>query len=646
MFSRTLAATLLYLATSHLAHGSINVREYDILPQQDILPNLPLSGHPRLLASQSDFEQLKIRAASDPILIAWHQKLKVVGDQALLEPPSIYDIPDGLRLLAVCRQVLGRIETLALLYRIDGDQKYLDRARAELDAAANFKDWNPRHFLDTAEMTRAFAIGYDWLYDAWTPEERVRWSTAIVEKGLKPGLMCYHGTTMYQNFPNVENNWNQVCNGGIGLGALAVADLEPAISCEILCNAINSIKISMAGFAPAGGTREGPSYWNYGTDYNVIFMAALKTALGSDFGLSSMDGFKDTGQFPIYMTGPFGLAYNYADASEYRIHAPQLLWLAGNYSQPEFMKFEVSTALPKPLDLLWYRTPVTGTLPNQLLCGLPLDKYFPGAEVTTFRSSWNNRNALFVGLKAGDNKVAHGHLDLGSFLVDALGKRWAVDIGGDDYNLPGYWSTNRWTYYRLRAEGHNALVIDPGLGPDQDPNAEAKITRFVSTPTNAFAITDLSSAYGHPLSDVRYASDAYDAISVRRGIKLPNRKSVVIEDEISAGRPRDVWWFMQTPASVVIDQTGTSAILTQDNVSMMARIASPANAKFTVMDAVPLPQTPHPLKQTANPGLRKLAVHLENVTDTRLVVLLIPLDAAGILQAAVKDVTIVPLDEW
>ena len=76
--------------------------------------------------------------------------------------------------------MLHRVYTLALLYRLDGDQRYAERAWQELEAAAQFQDWNPRHFLDTAEMTHAFAIGYDWLYDVWTPEQRAtlrrRWS--------------------------------------------------------------------------------------------------------------------------------------------------------------------------------------------------------------------------------------------------------------------------------------------------------------------------------------------------------------------------------------------------------------------------------------------------------------------------------------
>jgi hypothetical protein len=65
--------------------------------------------------------------------------------------------------LSASRQVLDRVRTLALVSRFYGDRRYSNRAWQELEAAAAFPDWNPSHFLHTAEMTHAFALGYDWL---------------------------------------------------------------------------------------------------------------------------------------------------------------------------------------------------------------------------------------------------------------------------------------------------------------------------------------------------------------------------------------------------------------------------------------------------------------------------------------------------
>ncbi|MBI3875320.1 MAG: coagulation factor 5/8 type domain-containing protein, partial [Verrucomicrobia bacterium] len=114
------------------------------------------AGHPRLLASNTDFASLKVRVSTDPQLKEWHAKLRDRGTRLLAEPPSQYEIPDGLRLLATSRRVMERVYTLALLYRLDGDKRFAERAWTELETAANFKDWNPRHFLDTSEMTHAF----------------------------------------------------------------------------------------------------------------------------------------------------------------------------------------------------------------------------------------------------------------------------------------------------------------------------------------------------------------------------------------------------------------------------------------------------------------------------------------------------------
>ena len=64
--------------------------------------------------------------------------------------------------------MVGRTYTLALMYRLHGDRRYVDRLWRDLDAVAAFPDFNPKHFLDTAEMTHALGVAYDWLYDAWS----------------------------------------------------------------------------------------------------------------------------------------------------------------------------------------------------------------------------------------------------------------------------------------------------------------------------------------------------------------------------------------------------------------------------------------------------------------------------------------------
>jgi hypothetical protein len=595
-----------------------------IPPAAELLAQLH-KGHPRLLASSNDFAQLAQRIAADPALESWRTRLRQRAQEIMAAPPSRYEIPDGLRLLETSRRVVNRVYVLGLLHRLEGNPAYAQRAWQELDAAARFPDWNPRHFLDTAEMTHAFAVAYDWLYDSWTPEQRALLRRAMVENGLKPALALYRARGWWTQ---ARHNWNQVCNGGIGMGALALAEDEPELAGEILEAALKSLQLAMSEFAPDGAWKEGPGYWNYATSYNVLFLAALQTALGADFGLSQISGFAQTGLFPIYLTGPLGRTFNYADGGDQTIRAPQMFWLARRFNQPIYAWFERQAAAPAPLDLLWRDS--TGAGPAA--AGLPLDKHFRGAEVAVFRSEWENPKALFVGFKGGDNQANHSHLDLGDFVFDALGARWAVALGADDYNLPGYFGAQRWQYYRLRAEGQNTLVLNPGPGPDQNPSATARVVRFESNPAKAFAIADLTSAYDK------------SARKVWRGIALLARSQLLVQDEIQAAQPAQLWWFMHTPAAIVIENDGRAATLRQAGLQLRAEILAPAQAAFEIRDAQPLPDSPHPDRQAGNRDIRKLAIHLPAITDCRLAVRLVPLPRAE--SPAPDPPKVTSLSEW
>ncbi|MBI3698661.1 MAG: heparinase II/III family protein [Acidobacteria bacterium] len=407
-------------------------------------------------------------------------------------------------------------------------------------------------------MSHAFAIGYDWFYDALNEAERARLREALVEKGLQPALVVYHSG---KGWPTARHNWNQVCNGGITIGALAVADAQPELAGEILKNALQSIRLAMAEYAPDGGWKEGPGYWHYATRYNVYFLAALETALGRDFGLAQLPGFEKAGLFRVYFTGPAGETFNYADAHSGAGNAAEMFWLARKFGQPLYAWHERQTmGRADPLDLLWYDPRQKGPRESRL----PLHALFQGIDTAFFRSAWEDPNAVFVGFKGGDNKANHSHLDLGSFVLDAGGVRWAEDLGPDDYNLPGYFGKQRWTYFRLRTESHNTLTLD---GENQDPRAAAPIVKFGDRPEFGFAVTDLAAAYG--------------ATRLERGVALVDGKQLLIQDEISLKAPAQVRWTMMTAAEVEID--GRQAHLRRGTARMEATILSPDGARFEVL---------------------------------------------------------------
>ncbi|MDR1190921.1 MAG: heparinase II/III family protein [Verrucomicrobiales bacterium] len=592
------------------------------------------AGHPRLMVTQAEFDAARALTVSNPRVKKWRDDLAARAEKILREPPSKYEIPDGLRLLSTSRRVLERVRLLALMWQFGGEQKYADRAWAELSAAAAFPDWNPKHFLDTAEMTCAFATGYDWLHAAWSPEQRELLKNAMVEKGLRPALTVYRqgGWWTKSRF-----NWNQVCNGGIAIGALALADVEPELCGEILRHALKSLPLALTSYAPDGAWAEGPGYWNYATSYTVSVIAALESALGTDGGLSRSAGFDQTGEFPLYFTAPNGLLFNYADVPPGKFNgAAELFWLARKFDRPLLAARQLSFAdqRPSPLNLLWGAAwAERDDLP--LTVSLPRTRYFAGAEIAMLRGAWDDPLAVSVGFKAGDNKASHSHLDLGSFVLDALGHRWAEDLGRDDYNLPGYFGRERWNYYRLRAEGHNTLVINPTAAADQDPQAVAKIIRFETTSGKTLAIADLTAAYAR-----------HGARSVTRGVVLHDDKRVLVQDKIVLDQPGEIWWFMHTRAKVELTADGDGAILSFADGSKLNMWVGRQSAKspLTVMDAWPLPASPQPAKQGENKGVTKLALHWQDTAEVTVSVWFYAFNgqtAPGIFLVEEK-----PLEQW
>jgi hypothetical protein len=330
----------------------------------------------------------------------------------------------------------------------------------------------------------------------------------------------------------------------------------------------------------------------------VLFLAALESALGHDSGLGALRGLADTGNYRIHAIGPLGLQFNYSDARDTVEAAPQMLWLARRFERPEYARHELAVAATRAgiFDLLWYQ-------PAEPRSPLPLDAVFRGVAAAFFRSGWD-RGAVFVGFKGGDSGASHSQLDLGTFVLDALGQRWAVDLGGDDYDLPGYFDfqRQRWTYYRNRTEGQNTLVL---AGSNQRPRAKAPLIAFDSTPERAFAVADLSAAY------------ADEARRVWRGVALLGRRDVLVQDELQLARRAEVAWQMHTRAEVEL--RGDRALLRASDQVLEARVLAPGGARFEVRPAAA------PSPQGQQPDVRVLMVRLPRARGrVRLAVLLSP----------------------
>jgi hypothetical protein len=601
------------------------------------------AGHPRLIADAATLSNLRLRRRTDPQLAQLCAAIESDARSVLSQRPVSYR-KIGRRLLDVSRLVQRRTLALATAYRLTGDAAFLRRAEDEMLAAAAFPDWNPSHYLDVAEMTAALALGYDWLYADLTPEVRARIRAAIVEKGLRPALDT---NAAYNSWQMTPTNWNQVCFGGMILGALAVGDEEPEIAGRVLTIARTRMAYGLKEYAPDGVYAEGPSYWSYGTSYSVLTVAALESALGTDWQIPATAGFLPSAGFFVQMTAPSGLLFDFSDCSESGSFEPILFWFARRLDAPGLIHAQIAevphlAARAKhgeslgesgrllPLAAIWWPERSAGVAP-----ALPLRWHGGGVNpVAVFRGSWTDANAFYLGLKGGRADLSHAHMDAGSFVLEIDGVRWARDLGRQDYNSleskgVDLWNrrqdSQRWQVFRLNNRSHSTLTIDDQL---QRVDGDARIVGFSPAGVDPCAIVDLSPVYSGQAS------------RVMRGFRVQHDRGVLVQDELSGLKPgADVRWAMATGAAVTIEADGARATLREGGRRLDARLLGPAGAKLAVIDAAP----PDDGFNEPNPGRRMLVVHAAAPADGALTIA-VWLQAPG--AGGVTAPAIEPLARW
>jgi Heparinase II/III-like protein len=335
--------------------------------------------------------------------------------------------------------------------------------------------------------------------------------------GLGPGLTVYqgdpHGIGWWRE--DIYGNWNCVCNGGLTLAALAVLGDDTTGNAQALLGyTINNAKQNCALAVTSDGTwNETANYWYFGTTGHAEMTSSLITAAGSDFGLLTTNpNFNLTGLYHMYAYGPTSL-FNYGDhgPNKFSTTANSMIFYASEFNAPRYALFQRDQAdAAEPWSMFWYDPTISGAYWN----GALLDHFFDYNmdQWGSMRSSWTDMDALFVAMKGGtlQGHQAHGDLDCGDFVLDALGTRWAGELGSGDYLSTGYFeselqNSERWLYYRKRTEGQNTILVNqqnqnvaaqPTMTHGSSGTVQGSSTVFKApNDSTAYVVFDLTSAY-------------------------------------------------------------------------------------------------------------------------------------------------------
>ena len=572
---RSVIILILLLFAACTQRESAVVCEAGGMPEWDMAAG---KDHPRLLMADADMKMLRKNIRRNRDIRLLHKSILAHADFCVddtLQLTYTFDA-SGRRILDQSQNALERIFFCAYAWRMTGKDKYLAQVQEDILTVCAFPDWNTSHFLDTAEMAFAVALGLDWCYGA-LPADVLDEASATLER---LALSQFRG----QWFATQKTNWNQVCYCGLTSAAIAVYERYPELCSELLTAAVTDNRKAMEMYGPDGVYPEGYTYWTYGTGFETMLLEMLTETFGSDAGLSDSPGFMRTGDFMKYMVGTTGKTFNFYDSDEETCPLYAMWWFAAKLSRPDLLLSEMALIREgRYLEERYGRRFAVFaacmaskfTIPRKItpVQGAELWSGDGTNPVVLIRTGWTGSpDERYLAFKGGKARNNHGHMDSGSFVFDAFGLRWACDLGTQEYaplensitprggNL---WNMSqkslRWDVFRLSNFAHNTITVD-------------SLKHYAKGDARIIEIFDTDAARGGTIDMTPVFSEQLDSAS--RKILLLNSDSLLVSDYVAAlsDAPANIEWRMVTDATASVTDDGI--LLEQGGYSMLLSAAS------------------------------------------------------------------------
>ncbi|WEZ85879.1 heparinase II/III family protein (plasmid) [Rhizobium sp. 32-5/1] len=494
-----------------------------------------------LFLNGNDASVLRHRVVAEPHARALAETI-LAQAQAIMAKPLIdrrFEVGRPV-MLQTSRLMADRVFLLGVAFFLTGGQIYRRRLIDEMLAACSFPDWNRSHFLDTAEMVAAIAIGRDWCKPLLTSSEKRVIDAAIVDFGLFPGLRSLISGSAWTKTPT---NWNIVCCGGLIVAAVVMDDAE--ISGPVLEKACSAIRIGLAAYGQDGGWPEGASYWEYATRFAVLAFAALESKGSALLTVDEFPALARTWRFGRALTAPSGMVFDSGDSIAISRRLPVYGWLAQKNNDREAAQWQwQAPGDVHPLDLLWYTSPS-----STLICeATRATELFRDAGYATLQNT-APQQGVYLAIQGGSNSTNHAHLDLGTFVLEYQGIRFVSDLGRGDYSTAGYFEPDkRFTHFLTRTCAHNTITFD-----ERDQSLDARAD-FIASRSDS-EVQEIACCIDDPgASFLHY-----------RGFALWDDGTVVVLDRLMArtadAAPCDLEWSIHTQATVAVHDSRLDLVL-------------------------------------------------------------------------------------
>ncbi|MEL7117914.1 MAG: heparinase II/III family protein [Bacteroidota bacterium] len=489
--------------------------------------------HPYVFFNKKGVEEIRNRINNDQESRKIMDRLLVETNLLLARPVDPYIPPRGTNVRAGWtetdransyeRKMINyahNAEKLAFIYQITQEEKYAQKAFEFAEVVCKMPIWilqahefsiiysrvmpwnvkddqvNFNFDIRTSTLGQSIALVYDWTYSVLTKPQRDRIRGALLEKVITPvrGDYEFHWwATSYRC------NWTGVCNGGLGVTALALLKDHPSLA-DVVAESYNRINKMMNEIGIDGGWQEGDSYLRYGMSHSAHFAIALKHATQSRYNLFENKRLKaNPFTFPVYTFAPPNRSVDFGDSSDKLIGGTSLFNLMSTETQSAELAWYRNKYLGEGrnlFDLIFPRPKIEGKMPTIT------SKHFRTIDWWVMRSDFVDPNKVTLAGKAGRNDDPHhGHLDIGHFLLYWKGQAFLKDLGKPYYDEK-YFDQARWDYPQAGSVGHNVIMVNgeqqiSGKLKDQAFNYDigGKVLDFRTSQQRDYVLMDPTNAY-------------------------------------------------------------------------------------------------------------------------------------------------------
>lgn len=624
--------------------------------------------HPKIMLTAEKVEQLKGYLKEDKVFQGFWRGIEAAAEEAMNEG-EIFLYPEAARdpdhhghkdTSGDGRKFLLRQAALGMIYQVTGEEKYAQKAKERSIRVSQFTDYNIQKSIDPGFWMGGVALGLDWCWDVFTPEERKSVLDGIIYAGLEPtdrimdalnagchvsnedemiGLMFQYDSY----YPKWASNYYPFNMGGVSIACAMAMEEHPEFAARLMAKIIRGWEYCFKVIYPTGAWTESPAYGdNVGRGF-AWGIGSLEGLFGKTYNLENAPGLSKFIEADMYQSSWRG-AFGWADCDNYNDTVFDHIgcfagFAAQMYQRPDFMQWRLKKLEAVPtaaefMDVLYY-IPQNDDGPFRNLSHI---YHEAGTELVAMHQDWNDKDGGVFFMTGGAAHHYHRHDDGGDFMIISQGECWTYELGTGYYNVGG----TAYNKYLGRTEGHNTITINPDSDPgfsdtvgiwnytytNQYPKSMIKATKWEADEFGGTAVFDMTEAYHQ-----------HGVSKMMRGAKVSDGyKTFTIRDEITFDAHGDGWWFMHTDAELtqVDDKT---IVMKKNGKKMIVTFECTADhSEMSPCDAVLLPTSPKVGGDPTNTSkVRKVGIYFSGRGKIELTVRISAFDG---------EIDILPIDKW